>query len=943
VRGLLLCLSVFMLLVSTGRAQIEVGNNHPELHWMIFETDHFKIIYHRELRDVAQEAAQIAENSFFSITHALKIVPKKKIMLVLQDTDDYSNGLSNPLGHVIHIWTPAMPKTTTGRMRWLRRVIAHELTHEIHFWGLRNFSGVWQELIGLGTTPDWFTEGLAQYEAETWDLHRDLLLRVSWWSQKLLRVKDLQGFVGTDPIDSRLVYEEGHSLVRYASRRWGDPFLPDLIASHRLFPLSFDWNLYRKTGMTERKLYRVWLDSLSQHYFQWRKGREFMSDVAEPFPTPFQGAHSIRWSPDGEAAAVVGIPHFDGWLPELRIFEKKNRTWRRVGGTNVHAQTSWSPDGTKLAYSRAHPGVSLSTTNDLFLFDFTQNRERQLTHNQRAADPDFSPDGQSIVYVKHFPGCTNIMILHLKTGRTTQLTDFRFQTEVFSPRWSPDGQKIAFSLVDSAGWRAVAVVSPTGDSLRILQNSGYDARSPEWSPDGTKLAYIDYRFGTPNLFVMNRDGSHPQPLTNAFGGLFNPGWSPDGKRIFATVFERRDSIRIVSLSAERRVHPYYGPLQIPWTWQNLTFQRFRADRNPVRASAPKPYCSLRHLQSLILLPAVQRDDRGYEGGFIHLLADPLDKQFLQSVLTVGDRRVSANFLYTNTRFLPTLSVAIGQNYLNRGKYLGQSGLKLWDRQRGLQLQAVLPFSFGKNLLSIHQIGVEADFQRIEPMALEKFSALVGPLQPFSGNIHSLGLFYAYRFQRPDLGNAVHPVTGLQFAASYRWADHLIGSELQYHEFRGQLAGHLQMPFRRDVLAMRAGGFWHQGDWMPQSPPQVSSNSVRGLTITLEGTRQITGTLEYRIQLIRNLRLCFLRLLYFERLTMAFFTDGGRVWGESTRSLPGKLPLGFHRSTWHTTVGSEMRVRLWLLAKLPIVARVGVGREIVPKKSWKIYFLFAPVF
>jgi len=176
-----------------GWGQIQWGANHPELQWMIFETPHFKVIYHQELAEVARESAQIAESSYYSISQALQIQPKKKIVLVLWDTDDYSNGMSNPLGHVITIWTPAMPKYTTGRLLWLRRVIAHELTHEIHFWGLHNRLGVWWELLGLGTTPDWFIEGLAQYQAESWDLHRDLLVRVAWWNHRLLRVKDLQG------------------------------------------------------------------------------------------------------------------------------------------------------------------------------------------------------------------------------------------------------------------------------------------------------------------------------------------------------------------------------------------------------------------------------------------------------------------------------------------------------------------------------------------------------------------------------------------------------------------------------------------------------------------------------------------------------------------------------------------------------------------------------
>ena len=941
-RKFLFLVVIFGALSLQGRAQIEFGSNHPELQWRVFETDHFKIIYHRELEEVAQEGAQIAENSFFSITHALKIVPKKKIVLVFQDTDDYSNGLSNPLGHVIQIWTPAMPKYTTGRLRWLRRVISHELTHEIHFWGLRNFTGVWWELLGLSTTPDWFTEGLAQYEGETWDLHRDLLLRVSWWRRKLLRVKDLQGFVGTDPIDSRLVYEEGHSLVRYASRRWGDRFLPGLISEHRALPLSFDWNLRRKTRMTERKLYRAWLDSLTQHYFRWKKGREFMSDVAKPFPVPFQGAYSIRWSPDGGRAATVGVPRFDGWLPELRIFEKKQHTWRHIGGTDVHAQTSWSPDGTKLVYSRAHPGISLSTTNDLFLFDFTRNREIRLTRNQRATDPDFSPNGQSIVFVKHFPGCSNLMSLDLRTGQIRQLTSFRLQTEVFSPRWSPDGREIAFSLMDSTGRRMVAAISAEGDSLQILQNSGYDARSPDWSPDGTKLAYIDYRFGTPNLFVMNRDGSDARPVTNAFGGLFNPAWSPDGKRLFATVFETRDSIQIVSLPAGRRVTPRYGRLQIPWTWENRTFQRFPAPKKRLPVPKEKPYNPAQNLQSLILVPLIRQDDRGYEGGFLHLLADPLGKHILQSVLTVGNRRLSTNFLYTNAQHLPTISVGFGQNYVYRDARLNLSESHFWDRQQEVFLQAELPFSFAKNLLAAHRIAAEFDAKFIHPLTGE-WGVLPLRFRPFSGENNSLALSYAYRYQRPDVGNSIHPTTGVGFAAAYRWADRLLGSDLEYHEYRAEAAGHLQLPFRRDVLAAGLGGFFHEGDWMPQSPPRISSRWVRALPSVLEGTRQLYGSVEYRLQLARNLRVYFLRLLYVERVTAAFFADGGRTWGKSSHSFLTGNTLAFDASTWRTTVGSEVRVRVWPLAKIGLVVRAGVGREVEPTKSWKGYILFAPVF
>ena len=941
-RRFLFFLLTALFLVSPGMAQIYVGENHPELQWMIIETVHFKIIYHKEVTDVAQEAAGVAESSYYSITRAMRMVPGDKIVLVLQDTDDYSNGMSNPLGHVMTIWTPPMPKYTTGKMKWLRRVIAHELTHEIHFWGLRSRFGIWTELLGIGTTPDWFTEGLAQYQAETWDIHRDLLLRVAWWSQKLLRVKDIQGFVGTDPIDSRLVYEEGHSLVRYMSRRWGEAVFPQLIKKHKQFLLSFDWNLYRKTHSTERRLYRAWLDSVTQHYLKWKTGREFMADAAKPFRTPFQGVYSVRESPDGLKAAVVGIRKFDEWMPELRIFDKKSKAWKSFGGTYVHAQTSWSPDGKKLVYSRAHPGISQSITDDLFLYDFDRGKEIQLTQNVRASDPDFSPDGRRLVFVKHFSGRCNLMIYDWRRKTIQQLTDFPLRTAVFAPRWSPDGRTIAFSLVDSSGKRTVAAISPDGDSLRVLQNSGYDARSPDWSPCGKKIAYIDYRFGTPNLFVMNRDGSNPQAVTNAFGGIFNPNWSPDGARIFATVFEKRDSIGIFSIPADRRVQPHFGPLEIPWTWDNQTFKRFPAHLEKTQIGRIMDYYSPNYLQSLILLPAVLKDDRGYEGGFLHILADPLNEHQLQSLVTIGDRRFTADFKYVNTQYMPTIMVNAGQLYRNCGNFPGYSG-SLWERHRYASVGLSLPVSFGKNLRAGHFISTQFNVTQIRNLSVKKFKPVRENDLPFTGFVNEWSLFYAYRWQLPDLANDIHPATGVYLRTGFRWAGRLIGSDLRYKEWQAQIAARKMFSFHRNVLAARMGGLWHEGGRMIQSPPQLSTRYVRGLSASLEGTRQIYGNLEYRIQLIRNLHLYFLRFLYFERFTLAFFTDAGKAWGRNTQTLFTRRIPDFNESPWKTTFGAEWRMRVWPWAKMPIVFRIGAGREFGPKKSWKIYFLFAPVF
>ncbi|MDZ7262838.1 MAG: hypothetical protein ONB05_12135, partial [candidate division KSB1 bacterium] len=264
-------LILLMTLISHSYAQLSIGTNHPELDWKIFETPHFKIIYHKGIEVQAEEVAQVAEEVYGPITQDLGVEPRGKTTIIVSDYDDISNGLSMPLGHYIFIWAQSFKKYTTGRMKWLRRVVAHEFTHQINFWGVRGFPGTIRELLALGFMPMWFVEGLAQYEAETWDTHRDLLLRVAAVDMRLLPPKKLEGFIGADQIDARLVYEQGHSLVRYIAAKYGPDKIRLILRKHRAFPFSFNWALKRAIKVNENKLYQDWWAEVTGHYLhQWK-------------------------------------------------------------------------------------------------------------------------------------------------------------------------------------------------------------------------------------------------------------------------------------------------------------------------------------------------------------------------------------------------------------------------------------------------------------------------------------------------------------------------------------------------------------------------------------------------------------------------------------------------------------------------------------------------
>jgi dipeptidyl aminopeptidase/acylaminoacyl peptidase len=109
---------------------------------------------------------------------------------------------------------------------------------------------------------------------------------------------------------------------------------------------------------------------------------------------------------------------------------------------------------------------------------------------QMASDPQISPDGRTIVYVRRSGDVMTdrmqsaLWLIDVATGRQTP-----FATSGSSPRWSPDGTRVAYVAAD--GERAQLFVRwiATGASTRVTGLPG-DPNSLAWSPDGRRLAYV---------------------------------------------------------------------------------------------------------------------------------------------------------------------------------------------------------------------------------------------------------------------------------------------------------------------------------------------------------------------------------------------------------------------------------------------------------------------
>lgn len=155
-------------------------------------------------------------------------------------------------------------------------------------------------------------------------------------------------------------------------------------------------------------------------------------------------------------------------------------------------------------------------------------------------DPTWSPDGERIAFTLEstFPESTTaVWVLPVADPGTARLLASLAPVYGQHLAWSPDGKKIAFSGVVTAKNLPnfdIYVMPATGGAVTALTRTPEDEVEPSWSPDGEELAYS--RLGipdsaSPDIWVMNANGSEQRALTQSPDYDYSPAWSPDGERI----------------------------------------------------------------------------------------------------------------------------------------------------------------------------------------------------------------------------------------------------------------------------------------------------------------------------------------------------------------------------------------------------------------------------
>lgn len=195
-----------------------------------------------------------------------------------------------------------------------------------------------------------------------------------------------------------------------------------------------------------------------------------------------------------------------------------------------------SPDGQHVAYVRNFMDVMTDRRrSNVWIVDTDGDDHRPLTSgNANSSSPRWSPSGDRLLYVSSSDGSSQLYLRWMDTGQTAKITNLTQSPGGVS--WSPDGKWIAFSMTVPEKSKPFAEMPPK-------------PKGAEWAKPPKVIDRLIYRAdgagflkpGFRHLFVVPAEGGSPRQLTS---GRFNhgarPEWTPDGKALIFSANRHED-------------------------------------------------------------------------------------------------------------------------------------------------------------------------------------------------------------------------------------------------------------------------------------------------------------------------------------------------------------------------------------------------------------------
>lgn len=244
----------------------------------------------------------------------------------------------------------------------------------------------------------------------------------------------------------------------------------------------------------------------------------FTATVESPFasPMPHAGDESLR--------GHIVFTCYIGGIDQICLMNADGSGRKQLtdfDATSFYA--SISQDGDAIYFASRKDGGS-----EIYTMNLKGKGLKRLTFNIGALyAPELSPDEERIVFANNGNG---IWVMR-SDGNNPHAISFR---DDIDPTWSPDGQRIAFASSRN-GDRQLYVMNKDGSNVEQLTDLDNMGGRSSWSPNGQYLAFYRGPAGDHDIYIVNVRTKEISRLTRG-GDNLGPSWSPDGDWIAFTSF-----------------------------------------------------------------------------------------------------------------------------------------------------------------------------------------------------------------------------------------------------------------------------------------------------------------------------------------------------------------------------------------------------------------------